>query len=211
MVVSRTVRENFDPQICGSVTFIEPEQLGFYATRKRLLVNSVHYVFALFCVELIIEEGLHQRDQFLKMLVPHLEREPKYVHAQNVYCRIQALRLMWPLFTEPDSEDAKALTKCYGAVAPQELFDVMIHEVKEVQVRMIEPADTVGCLIDPANLRKELRKWKEHQREPIEFVRKYEHDIRLLSLYDKLSVEDMKALESVLSDAFVGLSNYLLT
>ena len=61
-------------------------------------------------------------------------------------------------------------------------------------------------MIDPENLRKELKKWEEHQRGPMDFVKEHRDSIKALPLYGKPSIDDMYALEVILNRAFVGLS-----
>jgi hypothetical protein len=216
-VIAPAIAEDcFDPYLIGKnkpVNIVPPEDLPFHIWRKRGLVNSLHQLLALFCLRALSERRIPTGGQYLPLVMVWFAKEyPHLHHSVQLYARLRALELVWPMFQVIPSEGAKeearqhvaAAKRYYGVKQPQQLYDILGKEADEAIGRFQKASDELKRLINPENLRKELKKFDEHVLKPARFARLNEKGIisRCL-LYDKPNAADLRALEGVLSESFL--------
>lgn len=191
---------------CG-IRLVDPAHLPFYALRKRALVNSVHEIVALFCMQILHDKQISAKGQVLPIVQGLLDKQPDLRHAISVYAGLQAIKLIWPLINQEANANEReerltALQECYQVEHPQLLFDMMCDDVRNVLARFESEPDELSRLIDPSNAAKEVAKWKEHLWEPLKFVRTVRSKITTVPIYDRPSVADMEGLDNILSRAY---------
>jgi hypothetical protein len=174
---------------------------------KRSLVNSLHQVLALFCFRALFEQDMLSGGQYLPLVMAWFgQNRPDLNHAFDVYRRLRALQVIWPL-VEPDSDtasDVQAMSRYFGLTNPQQIFDALLRETDKVVQRFKQVPDEIERLIDPENLRKELSNYEEHVLDPIHFMRRHEMKIRECRLYGKPSYADLDGLSEVLTASFLA-------
>jgi hypothetical protein len=202
----------FDSALTGAnkpVHLVPAEDLYFHVEKKRALVNSLHQLLALFCFRALSEHHIPTEGQYLPLGMAWFAKEyPHLHHSVELYARLRALKLVWPLVQVAPDKDAKlhiaAAKRYYGVDQPQQLYDILCKEADDAIKRFQQASDELRRLINPENLRKELKKFDEHVLKPTDFVRLNERDIRKnCPLYDKPNTSDLRALEGVLSESFL--------
>jgi len=206
----------FDSALVGAnkpVHLVPAEDLGFHVEKKRGLVNSLHQLLALFCFRALSEHRIPTEGQYLPLGVAWFAKEyPHLHHSVELYARLRALKLVWPLVQGAPNKEANkeieyhiaAAKRYYGTEQPQQLYDIFRKEADEAINRFQQASDELKRLINPENLRKELQKFDEHVLKPTSFARLNEQDINeKCSLYDKPNTADLRALEGVLSESFL--------
>jgi hypothetical protein len=135
---------------------------------------------------------------------------PDLYHSIELYKQLQALQLVWPLIesSQKTRVHAEAAKHFYsdgnpGDIHPQQVYDALLQEARAVVDRFSKTPDELKRLIDPQNLRKELKKYQEHVLDPVHFMWSKQDQIDRCSLFEKPNVEDLKGLEDVLTNSFL--------
>jgi hypothetical protein len=209
MISATATKRHFAPDLVGDdkqIRLVPAEDLQFLALKKRALVNSLHQLLAILCFRALSEQGLPSGGQYLPLVMAWFAKEhPDFHHSVELYKRLRALQLVWPL-CEPDERTnsyADAAKRFYRTEEPQQIYDAMLQEAQKVVDRFSKASDELRRLIDPQNLRKELRGYREHILEPIHFMWTHEQSIKKYPLYEKPNFSDLSGLEDVLTESFL--------
>lgn len=199
----------FNPLLVGKgkpIQMVPEADLKFFALKKRALVNSLHELFAILCSTALSEGGLSTGGQYLPLVMAWFAKEhPDFHHSIELYKQLRALQLVWPLIvSDPNTKElAEAAKRFYGLLEPQQIYDAMLQEAQKVIDRFSKEPDEIRRIINPKNLVKKLRSYREHILEPIHFMWAHEQGIKCSPLYDKPNFTDLSGLEDVLTESFL--------
>ena len=215
VIVPNIAADCFDSDLVGDkkpVCLVPAEDLPFHAWKKRSLVNSLHQLLALFCFRALSKRHIPTGGQYLPLVMAWFAKEyPHLHHSIELYERLRALELTWPMvqvdsFGSNDPQAklyTEAAKRFYHVKEPQQLYDILRKEAEEAVERFQRASDELKRLINPENLRKELKKFDEHVLIPTRFARLNESKIKEYPLFNKPNIADLRALEDVLSESFL--------
>jgi len=209
IVAAETVRDAFNPEFVGDgrpVHLVPENALEFHRQKKRALVNSLHQLLALLCLRALSERDLPSEGQYLPLVMAWFAKEhPDFYHSIQLYKRLRSLQLVWSLVDPDDSPNdfAEAAKAFYKVEHYQEVYDAMLQEAQKAIDRFSLAPDELRRLIDPENLKKELKNYREHVLEPIHFIWSARDKIKKCALYEKPSFSDLEGLEEVLTESFL--------
>ncbi len=144
-------------------SFRAVKNIGFYAKKKRALVNGPHMLFAIFCSKILKENNFELENQYFGPLYALLkEKYSEWNGALDTYIRMRSIEMA----LDPSVQiDPAELGQYFVA------FLENYQEAKLAIERFVNTTDTIKRLIGGVDITAKGEKFSEHVTEPFEYYK----------------------------------------